>query len=945
MQKSTSPLVPRARSAIAVALVAVMVAAPLAQLGPLPATDEDNEPAGPSQGQAAHAGQARTSTVEASSVEASSMAGSGAAMDLLSGLRAGFEENEGQAPEPVRFIASTQQGRVLLMPDGLLIHADGHAVEMTFEDARDVEPVGRDRLPGTTNHLVGDRDEWATDVHRYASVVYPSVWPGIDVVVYTTDESALEYDLELAPHADPGAIELAFDGVDDVRVGEDGGLRLSAGETTFTQQAPVAHEGVDGEGVLVEARFTVDGNTVGVELGEHDPSAPVVVDPVVDYATIVGWDSLDEAFAIDQGPDGAYYVVGRTMSKGPILVDTLQQVAGGDKWDGFLAKVVPDEGLVYATFLGGSWDDMAWDVAVAPGGAAWVVGRTASEDFPATQEPTQGWAGFLVRLAPDGTAIDRARLVDGDGGRDHIRRMALGPDGDPHIVMGTNSGDGLALVDAFQQGNAGGRDLYVARYDADTLATAFASYLGGGDKDLALGLDVGDEGTIAVAAQTQSEDLQVVNATQASHGGGRWDGFFARIDEGNLTQSSYLGGQARVDVLRGVVVETDGDLLLAGGMASEGLATDEAYQPEPADSEDVYVARVAGDGTIEAATYLGGRSTDRGLDVELGPEGDVFLGAGSKSRHTFPTKGIPDHDTGRGWDIVVARLSGDLSELVYSLQYGDRGHQHAQGIVVDEDARPAVTGRAERPDRFEQVDSDVTVDTTHRSAYVLTLAPCGPESSITASENGTLGQAGWYVSDVLVAFNASSPCPVDTPMVRVDDGEFEPAENVTISEDGVHTVAYHARLTDETTSTTEQRQVRIDATPPNQTLVEPTPGSGVVGVVPEEVRPSRPPIILATDQQVEVDAEDELSGVDRVEFFVDDEHRATDAQAPYAFVWHAGNESLGDHTVTSLAYDEAGNAPSELSFTATTVPTTQEGVEATLEEQGILDEDDEEGGG
>ena len=71
--------------------------------------------------------------------------------------------------------------------------------------------------------------------------------------------------------------------------------------------------------------------------------------------------------------------------------------------------------IAYATYLGGSDDDTAYGIAVDSSGAAWLVGRTASADFPvSTSVPFGGWIvigpnhegdAFAAQLSPDGKSL------------------------------------------------------------------------------------------------------------------------------------------------------------------------------------------------------------------------------------------------------------------------------------------------------------------------------------------------------------------------------------------------------------------------------------------------------------------------------------------------------------------------------------------------------------
>lgn len=64
------------------------------------------------------------------------------------------------------------------------------------------------------------------------------------------------------------------------------------------------------------------------------------------------------------------------------------------------------------------------------------------------------------------------------------------------------------------------------------------------------------------------------------------------------------------------------------------------------------------------------------------------------------------------------------------------------------------------------------------------------------------------------------------------------------------------------------------------------------------------------DKTVRADAADATSGVATVEFLVDGVVRFTDADAPYEFLWAAGEEPRGTHTLEVRVTDYAGNVAS-----------------------------------
>ena len=76
--------------------------------------------------------------------------------------------------------------------------------------------------------------------------------------------------------------------------------------------------------------------------------------------------------------------------------------------------------LVYATFLGGSSDDVASAIAVDGAGRAYVTGSTSSTDFPTTPGAFDtsyngGGDAFVAKLNPTGSGLVYATFLGGSG--------------------------------------------------------------------------------------------------------------------------------------------------------------------------------------------------------------------------------------------------------------------------------------------------------------------------------------------------------------------------------------------------------------------------------------------------------------------------------------------------------------------------------------------------
>ena len=84
-------------------------------------------------------------------------------------------------------------------------------------------------------------------------------------------------------------------------------------------------------------------------------------------------------------------------------------------------------------------------------------------------------------------------------------------------------------------------------------------------------------------------------------------------------------------------------------------------------------------------------------------------------------------------------------------------------------------------------------------------------------------------------------------------------------------------------------------------------------------------------------------GVTKVEFYLDGVLKATDTSAPYVWAWNSLTATNGTHTLTSRAYDAAGNLGTSTAVNITVsntgdsqAPTTPTGLTATAGAEGTF---------
>jgi uncharacterized repeat protein (TIGR01451 family) len=254
------------------------------------------------------------------------------------------------------------------------------------------------------------------------------------------------------------------------------------------------------------------------------------------YGSYLGGGGMDRGRAVVVDSSGNAYVTGSTDSADFPTVNSVQPVNAG-AGDAFVAVVNPSAtGLVYSTFLGGSGFDAGHSIAVDAAGSAYVVGETASQDFPGTTngfQPANGGSSdaFVAQLDPTGSVLVYGTYLGGNG-LDVGTGIAVNAAG-KLFVTGQTSSANFPLLNPFQGSPGGGIDAFVAELDPTQQGMAsllYSSFLGGTADDLALGIALNSTGDAWVVGQTASAaSFPTVNAVQASYGGGSSDAFVARV--------------------------------------------------------------------------------------------------------------------------------------------------------------------------------------------------------------------------------------------------------------------------------------------------------------------------------------------------------------------------------------------------------------------------------
>lgn len=401
-------------------------------------------------------------------------------------------------------------------------------------------------------------------------------------------------------------------------------------------------------------------------IAKLNPSGSALV-----YSTYLGGNQTDVGNAIAVDSSGNVFVTGSTASSDfPATSGVLQANFGGGQTDAFVAELNSSgDSLTYATYLGGTGNDVGYGIALDSSDDAYVVGSTSSTDFP-TKNPLQpANAGnndaFLSKIKPDGSALVYSTYLGGSGA-DSGQDVAVDSSGDAYVTGFTLSTD-FPTSKPFQTANAGSADAFVAEYNASGSGLVYSTYIGGSGVDRAFSIALGDSGDAYIAGDTSSTNFPTTSGALQTTNSGNGDAFVSELDaNGQLAYSTYLGGSL-ADGAKDIAVDTSGNIFVTGYTQSSDFpvsnALDNTFGGGTCSNTacfDAFVSEINPASGFVYSTYLGGIGNDYGQGIALNSSGDVYI-TGTTGSANFPaTAGdfqSSPGSSGASSDAFVAMIS------------------------------------------------------------------------------------------------------------------------------------------------------------------------------------------------------------------------------------------------------------------------------------------------
>jgi hypothetical protein len=399
------------------------------------------------------------------------------------------------------------------------------------------------------------------------------------------------------------------------------------------------------------------------------------------YSTFLGGNGDNEyAMGIALDSSGNAYVAGGTNSTNfpGVTGSSIQTSFAGGNFDAFVTKInAAGSAISYSTYLGGTNDDIAVEIAVDGSGNAYVTGSTASTSFPGTSGSAirstlvGDYDAFATKINAAGSAISYSTYLGGTA-YDVPSDITVDSSGNAYLIGATYSTTFTGVTGgSLQSANGGGSDAFLTKINAAGSATTFSTFLGGTGDDWGSALVRDSSGNLIAAGDTTSTTFPgVTGGSLQSANAGSNDAFVTKLNSAAsaITWSTFLGGSA-VDVVGTgcLSLDSSNNIYIAGVTQSTSFpgVTGSSIQPTAGGGVDSYVAKLAAAGTsIGYATFLGGTGDDAIYTFTTDAAGNAYA-SGNTTSTAFPgVNGSSIQSTaGGGSDAFIVKIGQGAPSL------------------------------------------------------------------------------------------------------------------------------------------------------------------------------------------------------------------------------------------------------------------------------------------
>jgi len=367
------------------------------------------------------------------------------------------------------------------------------------------------------------------------------------------------------------------------------------------------------------------------------------------------------ALEIDQ--DENSYLTGDSYPDLPV-VNAFNDTSNGGGEVFFMKVNSTGDGLFFSSYFGGGYHDYGYDIAIDDSRNIYITGETQSVDLPLTDAIDETLNGtrdaFVAMFNSTGTGLEFCTYIGGML-HDYGDRIEVDAAGNIYLVGRSASVD-FPILNAFQSDLNGDSDTIFLKINSTTHELLFSSFLGGSSWDYPYDIEIDCHGNIYLSGTTQSPDFPLEDAYRDYLWSGN-DIYLTGVtsDGGSLLFSTYFGGDQN-EQFSDIMLDDSGNITICGMTSSDNFPTVTDFDNPPNGYVEAFVARfhnLTDSDDDEVRDYyesiLGTNPKNNDSDSDLLLDNEIFIYG------TNPLSNDSDDDALNDFDEIFVHTTNPLS--------------------------------------------------------------------------------------------------------------------------------------------------------------------------------------------------------------------------------------------------------------------------------------------
>ena len=559
----------------------------------------------------------------------------------------------------------------------------------------------------TTNYYYNNCKDGLTGLKGYQKITIKNIYKGIDWILYTNTNnvnSPLKYDFVVHPEADYKNIKIKFINAQSIiLIDKDSKLKIETIAGKIEEGNLKSYQHINTKNNIIDSKYIINKDSIiEFNINKYNTKEDLIIDPLV-WATYYGGTANDYFKAICTDHNDNIYITGYSNSTDfptQQLATGYWQAANASNSDIIILKFNNQSVLQWATYYGGSGNDIGTSIVADSADNIYICGTTTSTDLPtlhltgAYWQATKSGGTDIIILKFDKQGVRQWATYYGGSGLDVANSIGVNANNNMYITGYTTSTNFpiLNLAGAYNKAtNSGDEDMFILKFNNQGVRQ-WATYYGGTVTDIGTSLCFESQNNLLITGYTGSNTfntLQLAGAFWQASKDSNVDLFIIKINNLDVLQwASFYGGN---DEDKGTTIKTDSkdNIYISGHTLSTNFPTLQLsgayWQPNNFGGSVLIVLKFDKYGVRQWATYYGGGSDDFANSMTIDKQDNIYI-TGEASSPDFPVlqkSGEYYKATKTGTSDAYILKFCNQGILEWSTYYGSKSRDYGTGITVD----------------------------------------------------------------------------------------------------------------------------------------------------------------------------------------------------------------------------------------------------------------------